>query len=231
MKVKSQFRKEGKSYADVLKDKGAGLQKDKGTGLQKSKWVVAKNLSIRLKEIGNEWLHRSIVAKLIPMRSIALFQDQLKTLGYLNIEVRPMGGDFIVLTLSSVEVRDASLKNDELWFKDWYIEFQRWEETKQIQPSRLIWLNYYGLPLHLWNSNSFSALGQKWGNVVQISEETVKGFSYVVGKEVVLQSRGRDQAGGNKDDDFICDEEDESMDEQSDEEEDMISTDTEVDHK
>lgn len=43
-----------------------------------------------------------------------------------------------------------------------------------------------------------------------------------------MQSRGRDQAGGNKDDDFICDEEDESMDEQSDEEEDMISTDSEV---
>lgn len=123
------------------------------------------------------------------MRSVALFEDQLKVLEYLDIEVRPMGGDYIILTFSSSEVRESIFKNDELWFKDWFIEFQRWKESKLIQPSRLIRLSCYGLPLHLWNANSFSASGQRWGNVVQTSDETLKGLSFAVGKVLISTRR------------------------------------------
>ncbi|KAH7845647.1 hypothetical protein Vadar_004348 [Vaccinium darrowii] len=44
------------------------------------------NQPIHLKELGNEWLTRSAVAKLSPVRSMVLVQDQLRSLGYADIQ-------------------------------------------------------------------------------------------------------------------------------------------------
>lgn len=61
---------------------------------------------IKLLELGNEWLQRSATAKLSPSRSMILVQDQLASLGFVDIQVRPMGGDHVVLTFPSIEDRD-----------------------------------------------------------------------------------------------------------------------------
>lgn len=50
--------------------------------------------SIKLDEIGNEWLYRSATATLLPSKSMVLIQDHLANLGLLDIQVRPMGGGF-----------------------------------------------------------------------------------------------------------------------------------------
>lgn len=81
------------------------------------------NQPIHLKELGNEWLSRSVIAKLSPVRSMALVQDQLRSLGYADIQVRVMGGDSIILTFSSLEARDSMFNGGQMaWLKDWFLE-------------------------------------------------------------------------------------------------------------
>ncbi|KAG5555635.1 hypothetical protein RHGRI_006326 [Rhododendron griersonianum] len=71
------------------------------------------------------------------------------------------------------------------WLRDWFIESSKWEDTLINPCSRLVWLNCYGVPLHLWNSITFSKIGQNWGGVVLIADETVKSLSFSVGKVLI----------------------------------------------
>lgn len=54
-----------------------------------------------------------------------------------------------------------------------------------IPHSRLVWLNCYGIPLHLWNAVTFKKLGEKWGNVIQICKDTLHDISFAVGKVLI----------------------------------------------
>lgn len=76
------------------------------------------------------------------------------------------------------------------WLKEWFLESYKWEKNT-IKPAscRLIWINVYGLPLQLWNSSNFSKLGQRWGNVISISDDTIKGISSAVGKVLISTSQ------------------------------------------
>lgn len=143
--------------------------------------------SIRVFEEGNEWLRRSIVAKLYPTRSLVFIQDHLQNLGYVDVLVRPMGGDQVVLTFQSVEDRNSALskKGTMGWINEYFQEFKKWEETTNLQGPRLVWLNCYGVPINVWNSKSFSKLGMIWGDVILISDETIKQHSFTVGKVLV----------------------------------------------
>lgn len=57
-----------KSFAEVVKEKG-----QPNPGPQKPRREIVKNPPVRVKEVGNEWLHRSANAKMTAMRSIALY--------------------------------------------------------------------------------------------------------------------------------------------------------------
>ncbi|KAH7865562.1 hypothetical protein Vadar_008272 [Vaccinium darrowii] len=76
---------------------------------------------IKVVDVGNEWLRRSVVAKLAQDRSMALFSEYLCNLGHANIEVKPMGkkggemhfdsNDFVAETSSNrVEGVEESLE-------------------------------------------------------------------------------------------------------------------------
>ncbi|KAH7836315.1 hypothetical protein Vadar_034583 [Vaccinium darrowii] len=69
---------------------------------------------IKVMDVGNEWLRRSAIAKLPPDRSIALVAEHLRSLGHVNVEVKPMGSNFVVqrknlihsLTVDGILVED-----------------------------------------------------------------------------------------------------------------------------
>nr|GFA43589.1 hypothetical protein CTI12_AA308650 [Tanacetum cinerariifolium] len=42
---------------------------------------------------------------------------------------------------------------------------------------RIVWVDIEGLPLNLWSSASFSKIGQKWGNVMDIEESLGSSFA------------------------------------------------------
>ncbi|GFS33349.1 hypothetical protein Acr_00g0027860 [Actinidia rufa] len=97
-----------------------------------------------------------------------------------------MGGDMAVLTFKDLEERESMFNKRKMaWLKDWFVESFKWENTKSNPSSRLVWLNCYGIPLHLWNLQTFSEIGKIWGEIIMIAEETLKNLSFVVGKVLI----------------------------------------------
>lgn len=71
------------------------------------------------------------------------------------------------------------------WLKDCFLEIQKWDDTTTTQGSRLVWLNCYGIPLHLWNATTFNKIGQIWGEIISISKESFNCVSFTIGKVLI----------------------------------------------
>ncbi|XP_057487415.1 uncharacterized protein LOC130773499 isoform X1 [Actinidia eriantha] len=141
---------------------------------------------VKVNEVGNGWLYRSAIAKISSTKSIVRIQDQLRNLGQEHVLVRHMGGDMVVLTFKDLEERESMFNEGKMaWLKDWFVESSKWESTKSNPCSRLVWLNCYGIPLHLWNLQTFSEIGKIWGEIIMIAEETLKNLSFAVGKVLI----------------------------------------------
>lgn len=122
---------------------------------------------------------------------MALIQDQLGSLGYADVEVRVMRGNSVVLTFFCTEDRDSMFSGGKFsWLKDWFLESHKWDKfTIKPAHSRLVWLNFYGIPIHLWCATNINKLGQIWGEVITEAEETFKCLSFVVGKVLISTSK------------------------------------------
>lgn len=83
------------TYSDMVKQakekKKVHGNKEVSNQKFRSAWVN-KKMPIKAREIGNEWLHRSALAKLSSTRPIMLIQDYLRNLGHAHVLVRHMGG-------------------------------------------------------------------------------------------------------------------------------------------
>ncbi|KAI8561024.1 hypothetical protein RHMOL_Rhmol04G0303500 [Rhododendron molle] len=115
-----------------------------------------------------------------------LIQDSLRNLGHADVLVRHMGGDMVVLTFKDIAERDSTFNGGKMaWLRDWFIESSKWEESKNNPVARLVWLNCYGIPLHLWNVQTFSNIGLIWGDVILIADDTIKDLTFSVGKVLI----------------------------------------------
>ena len=92
----------------------------------------------------------------------------------------------MVLTFKDPEERDTIFNGGKMaWLKEWFVESSKWEITKSNPCSRLVWLNCYGIPLHLWNHQTFSEIGKIWGEVIMLADDTIKNLSFAVGKVLI----------------------------------------------
>lgn len=70
----------------------------------------------------------------------------------------------VVLTFLDIAERDSMFNGGKMaWLREWFVESHKWEDAKNNPVSRLIWLNCYGIPLHLWNAQTFLNIGKLWG--------------------------------------------------------------------
>ncbi|GFY93207.1 hypothetical protein Acr_08g0016030 [Actinidia rufa] len=170
-----------KNKAHVWRKKEIPMDQKK----QSSSCWVKNPPPVKVKEPGNGWLYRSAIAKLSSTQSIVRIQDQLRNLSHAHVLVRHMGGDRVVLTFKDPEERDTMFNGGKMaWLKEWFVESSKWGNTKSNLCSRLVWLNCYGIPLHLWNHQTFSEIGKIWGEVIMLADDTIKNLSFAVGCQV-----------------------------------------------
>ncbi|GFS42115.1 hypothetical protein Acr_00g0078180 [Actinidia rufa] len=109
------------SFLEILQGKGAS--KD-----------VSQTVKIKAREVGNGWLLRSAVAKISPNRSLMTIQEHLRSLGHLDIQVRHMGGDWVVLTFPTREDMLSMLgEGKREWLREWFMEVHKWGEQPEIK--------------------------------------------------------------------------------------------------
>ncbi|KAG5554540.1 hypothetical protein RHGRI_012181 [Rhododendron griersonianum] len=117
------------------------------------------------------------------MRSVESLSEAFIADGVWDIQIRSMGGNFVLLTFPSIEDMNAMLEESGLcWLGNWFDEVHRWKPDPLKEISRAVWLNCYGVPLNVWNAETFHSIGRIWGEVITLDGATSNCSSFDVGK-------------------------------------------------
>ncbi|GFY83050.1 hypothetical protein Acr_02g0012900 [Actinidia rufa] len=149
------------SYADVVKS--------------------SYSMSVKVQGEGNEWLSRSVVAKNHSLSYLQIVTDLARKGGMEEeVVVRKCGGKNVIVTFKSVNAMKKEMSDKNSWLFKWFEEVEEWSEKALINWNRSVWLKCYGIPLQFWNNNTFLKIGNLWGEVLAIDDETAnyKNFEY-----------------------------------------------------
>lgn len=106
----------------------------------------------------------------------------LQMAGISNIEVKSMGGLYMLLIFISKDERNNALSNPTI--KDWFAYFKPWN-GEPASLSRFVWLKCTGVPIQAWNTSTFRRIGESWGDFINLDEETMKELSYDIGRMLI----------------------------------------------
>ncbi|KAI8573635.1 hypothetical protein RHMOL_Rhmol01G0292400 [Rhododendron molle] len=88
---------EGRTYAHVVK---GGESHDIHSNIE----------SIQIQPNGNGWLHRSAIAKIQRLLSIEELEKEFRLEKVIDVQIRALGGRFVIITFPNEESRDAIIK-------------------------------------------------------------------------------------------------------------------------
>ena len=94
--------------------------------LMKGKEGSMAVLSLKAFEVGNEWLYRSAVGRLISFRAAEDLVEEMIAVGMKGIYVREFAGKFMLLTFQMKEEMIKSLLDFKDQFRYWFEDVQQW---------------------------------------------------------------------------------------------------------
>ncbi|KAH7861656.1 hypothetical protein Vadar_029023 [Vaccinium darrowii] len=145
---------------------------------------------INIKANPNEWLTRSVVAKLKSIEALDSIKEAIHCRGVPEMEIKDMGGLWVVLTLPTRELMLSLFDGGGLsWFNNWLDDIKQWSPDLTNTRRRNVWISCYGVPLHGWSAVTFKRIGQLWGEVVAMEPATVKGLSFAAAKIMIATEK------------------------------------------
>ncbi|KAH7858985.1 hypothetical protein Vadar_030141 [Vaccinium darrowii] len=111
------------------------------------------------------------------------------TSGVPMLEVKDMGGLWVVVTFPSSEQMLSVFDGELGWLNNWFDEVKKWSPTFEEARSRNIWISCYGVPLHCWSAETFNKIARLWGEVLAMDDATVKGLSFAAGKIMIATKK------------------------------------------
>ncbi|GJY07024.1 RNA-directed DNA polymerase, eukaryota [Tanacetum coccineum] len=94
--------------------------------------------------------------------------------GFEEVKLSYLGGLWVMIELHNVETQKNLLTHSGVksWFHELVVAYADF-----FSRERIVWVDVEGIPLNAWSSNTFSRIGNKWGEVMDIEESTGSLFS------------------------------------------------------
>ncbi|PWA63388.1 hypothetical protein CTI12_AA349520 [Artemisia annua] len=100
-------------------------------------------------------------------RSIANTHIICRNEGFMEIDVKYLGGLWVLFDFSSKEAKDKFLTHQGI--NSWFSSLKPWYD-KFVVDERLIWLEIEGVPIRSWCNDTFNQIGRKWGEVLFLDD-------------------------------------------------------------
>lgn len=127
---------------------------------------------------------KAYIGRVCILGSAYNIQNYLEMEGIYAIKVTPLGGNCCLLEDKEVGFIGDLIKEGETWWKSWFFEIKRWE-TGMVDGRRDAWFRIYGIPIHVWSTEFFMLLGEKWGRFIFLDENTAKGEAFDVARMLI----------------------------------------------
>ncbi|XVF38373.1 hypothetical protein REPUB_Repub20aG0095900 [Reevesia pubescens] len=180
-----------KSYLQVLLDAEIGQAKKQEFGAEddnqslSSQKVVEEEQDAdfcmgRIEEEKLHWLERSFIGRYNGALDLKNLAEEIKEEVSKSLTVRIFSGDEIIITFDNFEEFHRNRNNGWISFSKWLFYTRVWSEDP-IRNRRNIWLACYGVPLHIWNLDTFQEIGSRWGDFIRLDNITMSPDSFTRG--------------------------------------------------
>nr|GEV07239.1 hypothetical protein [Tanacetum cinerariifolium] len=85
------------------------------------------------------------------------------TLGFLEVDIKYLGGLWILSDFNSLEARDNFLNHKGIL--PWFSSLKPWHDDFVVE-ERLVWLEIEGVPIRAWEHGTFKSICNKWGDML-----------------------------------------------------------------
>jgi len=99
-------------------------------------------------------------------------QNSMRMEGIYKIKVTSLRGLMVLLQSDVVGEILRAAGNHSLWWNAQFKELKPWTLNK-VPSRRVVWLKIYGLPIHVWEEESFKLIRAQFGIFMDFDEETV----------------------------------------------------------
>ncbi|GJY49030.1 RNA-directed DNA polymerase, eukaryota [Tanacetum coccineum] len=114
-----------------------------------------------------------VMGKVKDVHSIANIQTILQDEGFVDVKPKYLGGLWVMLECEKEE-SVLNLKSH-IGVNSW---FQNLQEVDQefVSDERIAWVDIEGVPIRAWTVETFSRIGKKWGELLNIEDTSVVNF-------------------------------------------------------
>ncbi|KAK9020582.1 hypothetical protein V6N11_010602 [Hibiscus sabdariffa] len=121
-------------------------------------------------------LHTCAIGWVKEATPIRVLAHELAVAGLQGFELVWVVGSMVLLSFSSVELRDVLLESTAVW-STWFGRLEAWSQT--VAPdSRRAWISISGLPIHLWSEGTFCNITGLWGSYIRVDAATEEPSSF-----------------------------------------------------
>ncbi|KAL4287198.1 hypothetical protein AHAS_Ahas19G0162200 [Arachis hypogaea] len=139
-----------------------------------------KKIEVTVAKENLDWLQRSLIGGMTKAIDFCSLKDMIEINMPQVIQVRELGAYKALLTFDSMLSAEETYTFKMNSLLQIFHSVWRWEEAERSE-TRRVWLECFGVPLHVWSANTFKMIGGQWGKVVGCDNLTESRNSFSVG--------------------------------------------------
>jgi hypothetical protein len=136
-------------------------------------WSTSQTLKVPVNEELCKELQGSVVGMLAREKDVRRIQTTLFMEGFGAIKVTHMGGNIVLIRSVVAGDVDRLLKSKNECLPYYFSDLKPWNPG-MIAAKREVWVQIYGIPLHIWGKNLFKLIGNRIGAFVDFDDETAR---------------------------------------------------------
>ncbi|MCH95313.1 RNA recognition motif, partial [Trifolium medium] len=118
-------------------------------------------------------LRGSMVGTLAREKDVRRIQTTIFMEGFKSISVTYMGGNMALVRSSNEGDVERMIRSKKECMEYYFSELKPWNPGL-LAVQREVWIQVYGIPLHIWGENLFKIVGAKLGVFLDFDEETAR---------------------------------------------------------
>ncbi|GJS45985.1 RNA-directed DNA polymerase, eukaryota [Tanacetum coccineum] len=105
--------------------------------------------------------------------------------GFQHVRLAYLGGLWVMIELTSVQTKMRFMKH--VGVASWFSQLCK-AQPDFVSRERIIWIDIEGVPLYSWSRPTFSKIGSRWGEMIELEDNKEDCFARKTAKELFVWS-------------------------------------------
>ncbi|GJS35391.1 RNA-directed DNA polymerase, eukaryota [Tanacetum coccineum] len=112
-------------------------------------------------------LDNFVMGEVKDFSSINNLRVLLSNEGFQHVRLAYLGGLWVMIELTSVQTKMRFMKH--VGVASWFSQLCK-AQPDFVSRERIVWIDIEGVPLHAWSRPTFSKIGSRWGEVIELED-------------------------------------------------------------